>query len=83
MTKKLTLKELLEKDWYFHNGWMLEEYVKSYLQLYNEPRWDDGTLKELFWSSMDDTLCPFVEFVDYILWVCGAPLTVGERSHYL
>ncbi len=29
----------------------------------------DETLKELFWSGMDDR--PFIEFVHYILWVAG------------
>ncbi|KAK9972497.1 hypothetical protein ABG768_025801, partial [Culter alburnus] len=35
---------------------MLEECVEGYLEMYesDEARWDDETLKELFWSEMDD-----------------------------
>lgn len=61
--------------------------MEGYQQLYNESRWDDETLKELFWSGMDDTLSqlllfgddyqPFSEFVDYTLQVCRASLTLG------
>lgn len=32
---------------------MLEEYVEGFLQLYNEMRRDDETLKHLFWSGME------------------------------
>ncbi|ROL41304.1 hypothetical protein DPX16_2931 [Anabarilius grahami] len=46
-----------------------------------------GTLQQHIWSGMDDILgqllllmedhFPFMEFVDYALWVCGSSLTVG------
>lgn len=58
------------------NGRSLEDYVD------HEARWDDETLKQRFWSGMDDILrqmlllgedhCPFIEFIDYPLWVCGS-----------
>ncbi|KTG44995.1 hypothetical protein cypCar_00001692 [Cyprinus carpio] len=74
------------------NGRMLEEYVEGYLQLYSrhgDP--EDETLKELFRSGTDDILsqmlllgedqCPFIEFVDYTLWVCRSSLTVGVTEN--
>lgn len=79
-------------DCYSQNGRMLEEFVEDILELYNEARWDDETLKQLFWSGMDDILgqmllvsedhLAFVEFVEYVLWVCGSSLTVGVMEDH-
>lgn len=74
-------------DCYYQNGCMVEEFVEDSLELYNEACWDDETLKQLFWNGMDDILgqmllvsedyLAFIEFVEYVLWVCGSSLTVG------
>lgn len=88
VTEKLTNNSMyLKLDSYIQNGRILDEYVEGCLQLYNEARWDDESLKHLFWSRMDEILgkmlllrdnhCTFTEFVDYTLWLCGSSLTLG------
>ncbi|KAK9964056.1 hypothetical protein ABG768_005261 [Culter alburnus] len=88
VTEKLTDNtKYLKEDCYLQNGWTLDEYAEGCLQLYSEARWDDETLKHLFWSRMDeifskmlllrDNHCTFAEFVDYTLWLCGSSLTLG------
>ncbi|KAK9963617.1 hypothetical protein ABG768_006787, partial [Culter alburnus] len=69
------------------NGRLLEEYVEEFQEHYHKACWDDETLKQLFWSEIDDIIqqmlllredhLPFIEFIDYDLWVCGSSLTVG------
>ncbi|KAK9953259.1 hypothetical protein ABG768_017264 [Culter alburnus] len=78
---------MIYENYISQNGRLLEEYVEVYLQLYHEARWDDETLKQHFWSGMDDILVqmlllkedhlPFIEFVDYALPVCGSSLIAG------
>lgn len=52
MTNKWT--QTNKDDCFLQNSQMLKECVEGYLQMYDEARWDDETLKELFWSEMDD-----------------------------
>ncbi|ROL42246.1 hypothetical protein DPX16_7923 [Anabarilius grahami] len=64
--------------------WPLEECVEEFLEHYRKAHWDYETLKQLFWSWMENILgqmlllgkdhCPFIEFIDYVLWVCGSSL---------
>ncbi|KAK9963563.1 hypothetical protein ABG768_006736 [Culter alburnus] len=71
----------LNKIWDCHlqNSCLLEEYVEEFLELYNKTSSDDETLKQLFWSRMDDILGQFFsKFVEYALWVFADPPSLWE-----
>ncbi|ROL51858.1 hypothetical protein DPX16_19377 [Anabarilius grahami] len=73
--RKVFLKDMESVSNQNQNGQSLEDYVEEY---YHE------TLKQRFWSGMDDILgqmlllgedrCPFIEFINYPLWVCGSSI---------
>jgi len=83
------------KDCGLQNGRSLEDYVEVYLNLFQDANWDEESLKQQFWSRMDDLLTQmlllgdlhlsFVEFIDHTLWVCGSSLIAGlvesQESH--
>ena len=70
------------------NGSTLEEFVKVFLNLYQDGSWDEDFLQQQFWSGLEDPLAqilllddldlPFIKFINRTLWVCGSSLTVED-----
>ncbi len=69
------------------DGRPIEYYVEEFLQLANQVPWNDGTLKVVFWTGLNDhlyLLAPaattpgsLAQYIDYVLLLAGSPLTVG------
>ncbi len=69
------------------DGRPIEYYVEEFLQLANQVPWNDGTLKVVFWTGLNDhlyLLAPaattpgsLAQYIEYVLLLAGSPLTVG------
>ncbi|ROL43111.1 hypothetical protein DPX16_14823 [Anabarilius grahami] len=72
----------------FQDGRSIEDYVGEFLEISHLVSWNDDTLKTVFWCGLDDhlyqqvpvaaTTCSQVQYVEYVLWLSGSSLTVGE-----
>ncbi len=70
------------------DGRPIEFYVEEFLQLAHQVPWNDGTLKAVFWSGLDDQLFlqapaattpgSLAQYIDHVLLLAGSSFIVGE-----
>ncbi len=70
------------------DGCLIECYVEEFLQLAHQVAWNDGTLKVVFWSGLDNRLFlqapaattpgSLAQYIDHVLLLDGSSFIVGE-----
>lgn len=70
------------------DGCLIKDYMEDFLELSHQVAWSNDTIKTEFWSGLDDplfklvpataTTCSLRLYVDYVLWLSGSSLIVGE-----